>query len=119
MQSDKMDGVKISNIAIGISRGDRAAVEELKRIISEMGGEWRETENGEIFFTVSGVRTGLIVGMSDPITCVVSILFALYGPLWTALSAAKEAFEMTDKKWRESIRASRKALKKKEKKGGD
>jgi hypothetical protein len=104
MVGDETLSTRLAQFAWAIHTGDWETLQELRRVIEAGGGTW-EDDGQQVWCTgPSGIRSGFLVGGTDPITACVAVSFLLVGPLWPQVPFVKKACDILNKRWRNKIK---------------
>lgn len=95
---DKLIGKRIADFVIKASF--EKDITDLEKILITQGATIQRYHETEIHIRKENFSTALIFG-SDPITCLATIIFALWGAHGMLTPAAKVAFKEVNKKWGE------------------
>ena len=83
---------------------------DLEKILIAQGATINRYHEDEIHISKDNFSTALILG-SDPITCLVIIIMALWGPSGMLLPVVKVAFKKVNKQWSEIVKNAKKSSK--------
>lgn len=99
--ADDVLAERLAQFAWAIHTGDRETLQELRRVIEAGGGTWEEDGQQVVCTGPSGMRSGFLLGSTDPVTACVVVSFLLIGPLWPQVPFVKKAFDILNKLWKE------------------
>jgi len=105
LSSTTMIGKRIADFAIKASFDKD--IDDLEDILRAQGAEIQRYHECEVHIRKGNYAAGLILG-SDPITCLATIIMALWGPLGMLLPEAKVAFKIVNKQWSEQVKLAKK-----------
>jgi hypothetical protein len=95
---------RFADWSIRIWKGDHTVVDEIKRILPDR--EIEESEYGFVGRGLNGMAVGIQYGL-DPLLALVQLGFLYAGPVWPFVGFFKEAWRLTQKRWREEVKKAK------------
>jgi hypothetical protein len=95
---------RFADWSIRIWKRDRTVVEEIKKVMPD-----REIEESEYGFVGKGLNrmtVGIQYGL-DPLLALVQLGFLYAGPVWPFVGFFREAWKLTQKRWREEVKKAK------------